>query len=789
MAGRRFLIGVLRGLPLIVAGYLLLLGVVRTFGMLVLPYQAEYGEGPVLEWARQIATGTLPYKPINTPPYNFSVYTPLYLAISGILIPLYPDNPYLGGRLVSLLSAVGLGVLIWYATSRRGVQPRNTPSVDSGHPSDSASLRYLPLLAILLWLVSPYVFRWSTFYRPDMLALFWSGLGMTILYNKLRPLPLSATDRGKGAGGWGEVIAALCFVLAFFTKQSFFAAPLAALIYLVATRQYQSAIRLGVAGAVLGGIVGAGLYAFAGWALVENLIAANANLFSWEAVWFFWSWFLATVPILILLTLWSLRRRDNWLWGLYLGIAVIVSLSIGKAGAWENYFLEPLWILCVLVSRSTPLSMMERGAGGVRFILILLQLLLYLPGYERLSLQEEMAWLAGVRTEGAVLQAAVAEIPPQLPIYSEQMGVLAETGRTVPLHSFVYTQLARQGLWDETTLNTHLAGGEGLVIQRFDAVNDPLQRGRWTQAMLDAIERGYGFGEQIGEWVIRPATAQNRFYFSEEPIPLDHGLTLLNWEAESCTTGGDCTIGERGVALSPNGTLTLHTLWQNANKLETPLSISVKLFDPAGQFVTQQDGAFRNGWMGDGWVAGGILRDMPRSLSLPATLPAGVYEVEVTLYESESGTPLAVTRLPYFKVPQDVTAPPAPISVEHDFASRFIVVGHTPIPATLQAGDSLTLNMTYQALTWDATRYTTFLHLIAADGTLVGQTDFEPPYPPSVWNTGETITIPYTLSLPTDLPMGTYRLLIGWYDSETLVRLPVDNGSDFVDIGNVMIVE
>src|SRR5688572_229926 len=87
---------------LLLALYLLALGGVRGAGMLALPYQAEYGEGPVLDWARQIANGTLPYKSIAAPPYNFSVYTPLYLALSGVAIPLLPDNPYFGGRLLSL---------------------------------------------------------------------------------------------------------------------------------------------------------------------------------------------------------------------------------------------------------------------------------------------------------------------------------------------------------------------------------------------------------------------------------------------------------------------------------------------------------------------------------------------------------------------------------------------------------------------------------------------------------------------------------------------------------------
>lgn len=772
------------GVPLlVVAFYLMVLGGIRTFGLLALPYQAEYGEGPVLDWARQIANGTLPYKPINTLPYNFSVYTPLYLAFSGILIPLFPDNPYVGGRLISLLSALGLALLIGFA-SGWGNPSRSADAPHVEERLNRTSPLGVLLLTILLWLLSPYVFRWATFFRPDMLALFWSGLGM-VLVSRF-PFPVSRLSRGET----GLVaVAALCFVLAFFTKQSFFAAPLAALMYLVATKQYHYAIRLGVAGAVLGGGVALGLYAVSGWALVENWIAANANPFSWEAVWFFWSSFLATVPILILIGVWGLRRRENWLWGMYLGIAVAVSLSIGKAGAWENYFLEPLWILCLLASRAAPRAVIERRGVVVSLLLILLQLFCYLPGYERLSISDEQAWIAGVRAEGAALQAAVANIPPETPIYSEQMGVLAEPGRSIPLHSFVYTQLARQGIWDETPLTTRLAAGEGVVIQRFDAVNDPLERGRWTTGMLDAIERGYGFGASIGEWVMRPATETNRFYFPYEPTPLENGLALLNWEAESCTATGTCAIGKRGVELFANGTLTVHTLWQSGSEINTPLSISIKLFDPAGNFITQQDGAFRNGWMGDGWRAGAVLRDMPRTLTLPAPLPDGAYDVEATLYERESGTVIAITRIPYFKVSPPPVPRPSVSDMDIRFGSRFFLVGATPLPDTLRAGETLTLELTYQSWEWDASRYTTFLHVLAEDGTLVAQNDGEPSYPPYVWSDGERVTLPYTLIVPADLAAGRYQILVGWYNSDSLLRLSTNRGSDFVELGDVMVVE
>jgi hypothetical protein len=56
-------------------------------------------------------------------------------------------------------------------------------------------------------------------------------------------------------------------------------------------------------------------------------------------------------------------------------------------------------------------------------------------------------------------------------------------------------------------------------------------------------------------------------------------------------------------------------------------------------------------------------------------------------------------------------------------------------------------------------------------------------YPTSVWAPGEVIIDPHVVVLPADLPAGQYRLLVGMYNLETLVRLPrLDGAGDAVDI-------
>jgi len=46
-------------------------------------------------------------------------------------------------------------------------------------------------------------------------------------------------------------------------------------------------------------------------------------------------------------------------------------------------------------------------------------------------------------------------------------------------------------------------------------------------------------------------------------------------------------------------------------------------------------------------------------------------------------------------------------------------------------------------------------------------------YPTHLWQPGETLTDPLTLTLPNNLPPGNYRLAIGLYRLDTMERLPL----------------
>ncbi|HMP39371.1 MAG TPA: phospholipid carrier-dependent glycosyltransferase [Roseiflexaceae bacterium] len=76
--------------------------------------------------------------------------------------------------------------------------------------------------------------------------------------------------------------------------------------------------------------------------------------------------------------------------------------------------------------------------------------------------------------------------------------------------------------------------------------------------------------------------------------------------------------------------------------------------------------------------------------------------------------------------------------------------------------------------------YTLFLHLVDAGGTRVAQIDIAPgggdAPPTSAWQPGEQIAVPLPLALPADLPPGSYRIVVGLYDTSG-TRVPFGGGT------------
>ena len=224
-----------------------------------------------------------------------------------------------------------------------------------------------------------------------------------------------------------------------------------------------------------------------------------------------------------------------------------------------------------------------------------------------------------------------------------------------------------------------------------------------------------------------------------------------------------------------------------------PLDINVNL----KLRLVNQDGhtlLLKEGWLDDGvatakWETGEILRDNSIQVDIPEGTPPGLYRMELSFYD-----PATFDHLPAVQLS---TGKP----VADPYVLDYLIVGDWPPAAagkldapvrlgdlaqlnaaasvdgrTLAPGDTVDVQLEWEALKYIHTDYTAFVHVVGPDGTPLVQGDSQPMHgflPTSYWPPRQRIADAYALTLPADAPPGDYRVLVGWYDLATLTRLPL----------------
>ena len=131
--------------------------------------------------------------------------------------------------------------------------------------------------------------------------------------------------------------------------------------------------------------------------------------------------------------------------------------------------------------------------------------------------------------------------------------------------------------------------------------------------------------------------------------------------------------------------------------------------------------------------------------------------------------------------------------LEARFGTAIRLVGADLPATTATAGASLPFRFYWQADNTPPSDYSLFIHFTPLDADQpLAQVDgapASPARPTYAWNEpSETlIGTPLTLTLPTDLSAGRYRVRIGLYDYQTGVRLLLSGGSDVYELMEVMV--
>lgn len=189
----------LYGIAAILLGLHVFFVLVSVYEIALYPFEVDYGEAFSLYFAKAVNEGAGLYNDISSYPAIPVPYPPVYMGINAVLLELTGIS-LAPGRLVSSVSAIMIAGLIFEIVR---------------HQTGS---RWVACMVGLFFLASPHVAYWMRLARVDTLGLFFSFAGMVLIL--------------KGNGRKFAFPAMVLFLLSLYTKQSFVAAPGAALIYL-----------------------------------------------------------------------------------------------------------------------------------------------------------------------------------------------------------------------------------------------------------------------------------------------------------------------------------------------------------------------------------------------------------------------------------------------------------------------------------------------------------------------------------------------------------------------------
>jgi len=443
------------------------------FILIKYPYQISYGEGFILNQAALVSKGESIYQDITHYPFIVSNYPPVYPYLCALFVKLFAVS-FSIGRLISTLATILSGVLIYIILKERSQLQKKWYT----RPA---------IVSSLFLFASPYIFNYFPLFRADALALIFSLTGLYFVF-KFETRKLS-------------YLSIPFFILALYTKQNFVAAPIASIIYL-----FVKDTKKGLTYFIILSLIYISIFL-----LLNNItrgqfylhtFVCNANIFSIISAIKLYIKTLQVHAILFGLSfvyvLHIILKRKLSLFALYFVITACVAFSVGKIGSNLNYFGEMIASSCILLGMflDTPELNVKQNNNilvitGLLFQLVLFAHIPYLTLHTPTKID-----LKNARETSKIIQDT------QGPIISEDSGLLVLNRTPVVFQSFIFTQLANQGLWDQTKFVQDIHRGKfSLIILTFN-LNYEFDRERLTNEMATAIKEHYYLQSTVGKYYL-----------------------------------------------------------------------------------------------------------------------------------------------------------------------------------------------------------------------------------------------------------------------------------------------
>lgn len=430
-----------------------------------------YGEGAVANAAILLRGGN-PY--LDTTGAVAANYPPLYLWLASLA------DPFRGGRLVTIASAIAVALIVWWRARAAGTVPRTALA--------------------LTWLALTPVAIWGAAVKPDLVAIALTVGGVAALDHATRP-GLGSRDGAARAAVLGGALLAL----AIWAKPTALLPAAAVMVYVLAF------VRPVFARAALGGlaictIALAHAYTLGIGDVWRHVVTWNALPWSGEQALLLFVLAAAAVGTLV-----AAAARAGAFSGLalaYLLGGIGVALLGGREGATINYLLDLTAATVYAIATVAPRVRLSTGfpvaaAAQVALGFALVAPFGIVPGRD-----------AGTGAWGSPDRLAVVRTLPPGDHLVEDSGLLVAAGmRPVVDDLFLWSRLAMNGSIDPAPLLDRVRRGElGTVVSEVDLerIDDAptVARSRWHPSLVAEILKRYGpYLDRVaglGLWTYRP---------------------------------------------------------------------------------------------------------------------------------------------------------------------------------------------------------------------------------------------------------------------------------------------
>ena len=460
----------------------------HAYQAIAFPYQLDYGEGPILQIALEVARGRPMYPPVAEPPYLIASYEPAYYLLSALGVKLFGVG-FWWGRLVSTLSvlatALFAALIVW----------------------DRTRHRFASLVTCGTILAMPHFMVWATLMRVDAMALAFAVAGFWLFLRRAR---------------WAGIP---LFSLGVFARRTAVAAMGAAFLRDVRHRGLaRSAKALAVQLALIAALlIGANLVTRGGMYAQLKLHTATSlgKAWSWQQLWsLLWvpgnpsplKLWPAYFAMTLIAAVWAAFHREARVLLLWFVLACAIFLTSGRIGSAHNYLMEPTAIGAMMFGIMYAVLSRRPGMGQVGLML--------LAG----ALAAQMVWTTQHLPQ--TLSILRPRVDPRAskhiielieetegPALVEDTGLSLLAGREPPLMPFEFTMMARAKALDpEPVYRAVREGRYPLIVLRFNPF-DPLEislhkagsdwkAGRWPDGIISGVQARYRLVEEVGPYFV-----------------------------------------------------------------------------------------------------------------------------------------------------------------------------------------------------------------------------------------------------------------------------------------------